>query len=334
MPSQASNETITRQWAMLKRIPSRAPGISAGELTVFLETEGFPVTKRTVERDLASLSRSFALVCEDSQTPYRWYWLSGMGMEFAGLELSEAASLMLVGDHLGTFLPASLIRALEPKFEQARKKIEAHAGHRHARWARKLRFVPQTHPTLPPKVIPAILDTVHECLLDESQLEASYLQPSEKKPKTLTLHPLSLIQHGNTPYLLASAFDYSDHRLYPLHRFQRAKRIDAPARIPKHFSIEQYLNEAGMGFGDRKKIRLEARLSDNLSYLLTETPLSRSQKLSLKTGRWHLEAEVYDTWQLQFWILSQGPEIAVLKPKSLRDRIAGQLAAAAEHYQS
>jgi predicted DNA-binding transcriptional regulator YafY len=70
MPSQ--NDTQLRQWAMLRRIPQHPRQITALELTGRLESEGFEVSKRTVERDLHSLSEIFPLVPNERSRPYGW----------------------------------------------------------------------------------------------------------------------------------------------------------------------------------------------------------------------------------------------------------------------
>ncbi len=57
MPRQ--QDTIKRQWHMLRLIP-RAPGkITARELHSRLLSHGYDIKKRTIERDLIDLSTTF-----------------------------------------------------------------------------------------------------------------------------------------------------------------------------------------------------------------------------------------------------------------------------------
>lgn len=60
MPRSSNHLALARQWEMLKRIPSRQPGITARDLAGQLSDHGFTVTKRTVERDLVDLSGNSA----------------------------------------------------------------------------------------------------------------------------------------------------------------------------------------------------------------------------------------------------------------------------------
>jgi len=54
---------------------------------------------------------------------------------------------------------------------------------------------------------------------------------------------------------------------------------------------------------------------------LEETPVSNDQKITIRAGLHTLTATVPDSWQLHFWIRSQGAAITVLKPASLRESI-------------
>ena len=75
MPRNNSGEpTIVRQWRMLQRIPRYPEKITTEEITSRLEADGFPVTIRTVQRDLIALSRIFPLVSEEKNRPFGWSW--------------------------------------------------------------------------------------------------------------------------------------------------------------------------------------------------------------------------------------------------------------------
>ena len=62
------------------------------------------------------------------------------------------------------------------------------------------------------------------------QLNARYLSVNSDQPKDFVLHPLGLIMRGAVIYLVASAWDYDEARLYALHRFNTVEILDAAAR--------------------------------------------------------------------------------------------------------
>jgi predicted DNA-binding transcriptional regulator YafY len=123
---------LIRQWEMLMRLPSGPPGITATELTVFLETRGFEISKRTVERDLDHLSVPFCIACNDISKPYGWYWRNRQ--EFPSIEIFDAACLILAEDHLKSILPESMQATLEERLTLARKKLSKFPEHAFVCW--------------------------------------------------------------------------------------------------------------------------------------------------------------------------------------------------------
>lgn len=333
MPKACLQLAIARQWEMLRKLPPRGPGITAAQLTAYLRDEkGFPVSKRTVERDLNELATIFGLCCNEQSIPYGWHWLPGKQCDFASIDLSDAVSLVLAESILAKLLPVPMFAALQPRFELARSKLATLENHRYARWAEKVRYVPATLNLIPPKVESKVLATVQEALLQDLQVEVAYTAPSSKKAKVITLQPLSLILRGTTPYLVATAFEYPDVRLYAIHRMSRAALTERKANRPKNYTTDSYLASGAMDFGTGETIVLQAWVSNELAIYLTETPLSEKQTITFKQGRYLLIAEVKDSWQLHWWVLSQGAALTVISPERVRTGIAAMLRAAAKNY--
>ena len=317
---------------MLKKLPPRGPGLKASEMTAWLKEQGYPVSKRTVERDLIELSASFGIVCNDKSAPYGWHWLPGNQCDFTSIELTDAISLVLMESVLSKLLPASMLDALKPKFELARTKLAAMETNRYARWADKVRYVAATVNLIPPKVNGKVLATVQEALLQDLQIKIRYTSPKSKRPKELTLHPLSLIQHGATPYFAATTYDYVDVRLYAIHRIQHAEVTDRKVIPPHDYTTDHYLASGAMEFGGAASIQLKTWITNELAIYLAETPLSANQKIQFKRGRYLLTAEVKDSWQLRWWILSQGASLTVVSPEHIRKGIHETLNAAVANY--
>lgn len=332
MPRSDKHFAIARQWEILKRLPSRPPGATARELVDWLDELGFAVTMRTVQRDLDDLAGLFPLEVNECSKPYRWYWLSGCGLDFPGIEIADAVSLAIVERSLKCLVPAALLKVLESKFQQARKKLEAAGDNRYSRWTQRVRYLPPGLELRAPAVDSRSLETVQGALMEEKQIEVRYLRPEDSRAKTFRLHPLAFVQQGPSAYLVATAFDYREPILFALHRIRSAKRIDKPARRPRGFSVDSFIAEGGMQFGDGQPIRLTASVEQELAMRLAETPLSEDQRIRGARAPYRLTATVRDSWQLEFWILSQSERFTVLKPKSLRDRIRQSLQTALENY--
>lgn len=331
MPSNKKRNTLARQWELLKLLPARGSGKTAKEIADALAEAGFAVSKRQVERDLIDLQEVFGLQCNDASIPYGWRWGSAP-VELPGVTLAEALSLQIVEETLKPLLPGSVLRTVQPRFEQAKAKLAALAEQNPAAaWADKVMSVPPTLPMLPPVVDEELLDLVQTALLNNEQIDVVYLGFSNE-PKALRLHPLGLVVRGAVTYLVATAFDYTDVRLYALHRFQSAGRTYESAKRPKGFKLAQYVDDGALQFGNGKVLKLVARIDDRLAKNLTETPLSANQKLRSIGGGFELSASVVDSWQLQWWILSQGSAITVVVPVALKERVRQALGAALKNY--
>ena len=331
MPANKTRNTLARQWELLKQLPTRGAGKSAKEISDALAEAGFTVSKRQVERDLLDLQEVFGLECNDASIPYGWRW-GASPVDLPSVTLAEALSLQIVEETLKPLLPASVLRTVQPRFAQAKAKLAALAEqNKTASWADKVSSVPPSLPMLPPVVDEEVLETVQTALLDGEQIEVRY-QAFSDEAKELRLHPLGLVVRGAATYLVATAFGYNDVRLYALHRFQSAERSFEPVEKPKGFKLDQYVDEGGLQFGNGQVLKLVARIDESLAKHLTETPLSANQKIRPVDGGFELSASVVDSWQLHWWILSQGGAIEVVAPKSLRDRTIASLEAALNRY--
>lgn len=332
MPAK-THQAIARQWQLLKLLPTRrGREKTARQLAEALAQEGFEVTKRTVERDLNELTVLFPLYCNDKSSPWGWRWADEAHCDLPSLSVSEALSLRLLEDFLRPVLPATLLASMGARFALAKRKLENLEGQRLARWADKVRVVTPALQLLPPRIEPAAQEAVHEALLADEQVEVLYQSPNKEQANAMELHPLGLIQRGPVTYLVATAFDYVDVRLYAMHRIKEAKRLGKPCRRPENFSLDAYLSTGVSDFGDGEHIRFKAVVSDSLAARLRETPLSEDMELMEQADGCLLTCSLIASWQLHWWILSQGSEIEVRAPKELRKRIAEQLRDAAGVY--
>ena len=331
MPANKTRNTLARQWELLKLLPTRGSGKSAKDIADALAEAGFAVSKRQVERDLIDLQEVFGLECNDVSIPYGWRW-GAAPIELPGVTLAEALSLEIVEETLKPLLPASVLRTVQPRFAQAKAKLAAlREQNKAASWADKVASVPPTMQMLPPVIDEEILEAVQTALLNEEQVDVCYQTLSEES-KGLRLHPLGLVVRGAATYLVATAFDYTDVRLYALHRFKSADRTFAPFKKPKGFKLNQYVDEGALQFGKGQVLKLIARIDESLAKYLAETPLSANQKIKSIEGGFELSASVVDSWQLHWWVLSQGGAIEIVSPTALRNRIVGSLKEALSHY--
>lgn len=332
MPADQNKNTLARQWEMLKLLPSRPPGMTARDITQHLSDKGYEVTKRTVERDLQALSGSFPLYCNDRSPPFGWYFTPGTHLDIPGFTISEALTLKLVEQYLTPLLPATMLSTLHGHFEQATRKLDALTDNPAARWTEKIRSVPPAQPLVSPVIDHSVLETLQHALLTERQVEVGYKKLRADELATYTLHPLGLLQRGPVMYLVATAFDYTDPRLYAVHRIRALTLLDAPLQRPAGFDLDAYIRQGGANFGAGETIALELRVHEDLAANLAEAPLSADMQVTRGEDGIRVKATLPDTWQLRWWLLSQAGRVEVVEPASVRAAIRQQLAEALAHY--
>ena len=334
--AQLHPDTLLRQWQMLRMIPRYPQKITAKALHEKLQDEQFDVTKRTVERDLLSLSEMFPLVSDERDKPYGWSWSrDAPAFNLPGLSHNEALTLAMVEQHLISLLPSSTLSQLQPYFKAARQHLSNIPQNERVRsWLNKVRTVPPSQPLLPPSIKPAVQHIVYEALLTDKQLEIKYLKRGESKTVEYRIHPLAAVQRGSITYLYCRVFDYEDLRTLAMHRIQSATMLEEIVKAPAGFSIDEAINSGKFGFGEGKQIRLEAIFTRNAGDHLFETPLSSNQSLTEhEDGNVKLIATVADTPQLSWWLLGLGDGVEVIKPAALRQSIAETIARMQTLYQ-
>jgi predicted DNA-binding transcriptional regulator YafY len=331
LPANSTRHTLARQWELLKLLPNRTPGLTALELQSRLQSAGHDASKRTVERDLVELSQIFPLQCNDKGTPYGWYWIPGSSADIPGISLFEALTLRLVEGSIRPLLPTYMTKSLTPLFNQARQKIEAlNNSNATSRWPAKVANVHPELSLIAPQVDEGHAESIQQALLNDTQLECAYYAAHKDQTHELTLNPLALIQRGLVTYLLATAEPYDDVRQFALHRFVHVKRMASASQKPNDFELQAYLSSGAMQFGSTAQIKLEAWVNDGLFRLLSETPIAADMTLIKEGDGAILTANVNDSWELKWWILSHAGSIQIRKPKQLRDEITQRLKSALE----
>lgn len=328
-------ETLLRHWQTLRLIPRYPFKVYAGALCQRLNREGYAVGKRTVERDLQSLSRIFPLVVDERSKPYGWSWgRDAPSFDLPGLSSSEALTLLMAREHLRPVMPASTLVQLDPYFKQAEQKLSALAGHSAlTAWPEKVCIIPPSQPLIPPQVDDLVLATLQEALLQDRQCQIVYQSRESGEPDDYPIHPLGLVQRGVVLYLVCTIKAYPDIRILALHRVKTATLLADVLSRPKGFDLKTYLATGALGWGSGDVVRLEVLFSPEIGKHLKETPLAHDQTLTVRDdGRFHITATVPDNQQLRWWLLGFGDGAEVIAPTELRQELMSRLQKAASQY--
>ncbi len=351
MSDQKSQAIVQRRLLALEAI-RRLSGlferwVTITEIVTDLKQQGYAVENHSIRRDLKSLLETYQqLDCNDNSNAagdiknglahgYRW---SGKDNQATGgITLPEALSLVMVERYLSQSLPVLLTRSLHDIFNKAHQTLELHKKSQFTHWPDKFCVVQPAQPLISPTINQVILGAVHEALLNEKQLQVSYLATmhADSKLKTYHLHPQGLLQRGPVTYLAAMTNDYEEVYLYALHRMQAAQLLETDCRHKPAFNLTDFAEKKGH-FGSAQAIHFKARICDHLALMLEETRLSENQAISPvdDSGFREITADIPNTWQLRWWILGECDRIEVLEPEALRQEIINSLLKCQKQYVS
>lgn len=324
MSACGSRDTLQRQWELLRSIPAHGNGASVSELNSKLETAGYVTTTRTVQRDLNNLSNTFPIYCDEDSSKPKWYWMKDANLDIPNLSITDALSIKMMQAYLTPLLPGAILSALHSRFDQADHRLKTEVSQL-ARWPEKIRTVIPGQPLQAPVIAEDILESIQKALIQEHQVKVNYQSRYKQETTEYLLHPLALVQRGPISYLVATAFSYEDVRLYAVHRFTSVEILEDEATIPDTFDIDAYIREGALSFGSGELFVLKLRIQSDLKTTLTESPISDDMKITPDGDSFLATATVQNTWQLKWWVRSQGPQAEILEPKALRDEFRESL---------
>ena len=326
--ASVSNKVI-RMLTLLGSLPREPNRTTTRELHSRLQSLGHNVDIRTVERYMSELESSpmFADVvfCDDRERPFAWYISKDKMIFSEHMEPAIAATWVLIQQYVHHLLPPAGRDKLKPVIDSARNWLKNNSR-KGSGWSQKVIYIPRGMPLKPAVVHPNVFDTVQKALFLDRQLEIHY----KDQEKPMEVHPRAFVDRGVVSYMIASCWEYTDFRLFSMHRINRIRLLDKPInRLP--FSLEEYLPVLDLPHG--REINLKARFYNHAGYHLTETPLTSEQVIKdLGEGCHEVQARVRDTSELRWWLQAFGANVEVLAPKDLRKDIGETLAQAAARY--
>ena len=314
------NDSLMRQWAMLRLIPRFPRRIDTPTIHSQLLGQGMTVSLRTVQRDLNSLATTFPLDFDESK-PQGWCWREGASqLEIPSMDAHAALTFNLVEQYMQNMLPRSTLNQMAPWFNAAEGVANSQVSSV-SKWRDKLRVIPHSLNKVPAPIDPVIQATIYNGLLNEKQIQVTYRAISSGvEAKTYPVHPLGLVVMEQVVYLVCTVKDYQDARFLALHRIDNAAVLDVPVVRPTAFDIDEFiLREFGIRIG-KEPFSLVLRVRGVLTKYLAETPVSTSQLMTPIDDEWmRIEVVIQDTVQLRNWIRSLGPDAIIEQPKFLQE---------------
>lgn len=181
------------------------------------------------------------------------------------------------------------------------------------------------------------LPELFQAVIYQKALRIVYRSFRSDADSTSIVHPLYLKQYNKRWFLFAYNTALKRISNYPIDRIVRLEDTGETLRSRYDFSPEAYFEDI-IGVTrphDTKPVRIELVFSAaRAPYVLTK-PLHHSQRNNVKRpdeNGVYVTIEVIPNPELEALLLSFGPDVEVLKPASLRKKLAQQLQQAYKHY--
>lgn len=329
------SEALKRHFDILKML-SKDRALKTNEIYQRLEHLGHTISKRTVERDLQSLSLTYPIVTDEKDNALWWRYAQGVAINlFPGLSEAEAVSFIMLKQFAEQLLPESLAQDLAPYFDEAKRTLSSGISKSAIRsWPDKIRTVPANQPLLKPRVSHDVQKEVHAALLRDLQLKVQYQAQGKTAPKEYVINLLGLVEHGAAQYLVVTFDGHEAPRIIALHRIHRAEVLTTKTKKSRDFDLDLYIAEGAFGFsGEAPEIGVVLRFHNGAGFHLKETPLSSDQTVrDIDNQTLEVFATVRDNKRFHWWLLGFGADVEVLAPPSLRSMVAQKLRLAAAFY--
>lgn len=322
------SEALKRHFDILKML-SKDRALKTMDIHQRLESLGHEISKRTVERDLQSLSLTYPIVVDEKDNAFCWRYAQGVAINlFPGLSEAEAVSFIMLKQFAQQLLPESLAQDLEPYFLEAKRTLSNEISKSAIRsWPDKIRTVPANQPLHKPDVPSKVQKEVHAALLRDQQIRVQYQAQGKAISKEYVINLLGLVEHGAAQYLVANFEGHDSVRILALHRIHEAEVLLTKTNKQKAFDLDAYIASGAFGFsGDAPEIEVVLHFFNGAGFHLKETPLSIGQKTrDIDANTLEVVAKVRDNKRFRWWLLGFGADVEVRKPSAFRKGIAQTL---------
>ena len=189
-----SQETSIRLIKLLTYIPKYPAKRSLSNFKEHLESLGYEVTDRTIQRDLLKLEKYFPLLCDDRNPPYGWSWQEdAKEINLSAMDKVEALSLSLAEKYLEPLMPIENYERIRNLFDRANNTLESSEQSQLKKWRDRVRVLPQSQRLEPPLINQEVQSNIYDALLNGEQLDVQYLKANSRLQEKRTVNPLGIV---------------------------------------------------------------------------------------------------------------------------------------------
>ena len=318
----AAENSLVRQWILLRTLSSRRDGVTVKEIALELG-----VCDKTVRRDLVAFAAAGFPLNETAEAHGRKIWRLNMGNGKPELSFAfdEALALYLGRRFLEPLAGTYLWEAAQQAFKKIRACLGRSALLTWKRWQAICTTQPSAPATTPAK--PRSLTTCCAAIEDRRQTIITYQSLRATEPVEYAINPLGIVYHRGSLYLVAFSQDHNEVRHFKVDRIDEIEVSKLPFQMPDDFNLQEHLRGSFGIFHGTGDVAVKVCFLPPVARYVLEGRWHASQKLTRqRDGSVLAEFRLSTSEEIKRWLLSFGRNAEVLEPEELRrgDHVGGR----------
>ena len=326
---RADSEQLVRQWAILRLLSNTPRGYSVKELA-----EQLRATKSTVQRDLATLGRDFALLDERVGAQKRVYRIDAQIRALETLTFG-AAELLALYAALAQ-LQATGGTPMHDDLREVTLKLRGFLAPKHNGFLAALAgvFAPHARDHVDHTPHREHLDDLVDAIAKRRVCELRYHAAWKGTTRDHLLRPLKLVWHRGNTYVFGCLGRRSEVTTLAVSRIKSLKPTTAVFAAPRT-DVEAHVKKAfGIFIGDVEE-DVEVLFEADTAWRIEErTHHPDEQKQRLPDGRLRYRLRSGAQWEIIPWVLGFGAHAELVTPVAWRDVVRTHLEATMQRYRT
>ncbi len=171
-------------------------------------------------------------------------------------------------------------------------------------------------------------------VLGEQRLEIEYHGRQRATITQRRIHPHRLLHYRDNWYLIAWCEQANDYRTFSLDRIRKASLSERQFKLADENHLQRYISASFGIFTGEAKYWAVLRFSAQRAEWVADEQWHPDQISQWKGGQYELQIPYSDERELLMEILKYGPDVEVIAPEALRQKVSQCLQQAMQHYQS
>lgn len=321
------SQQLVRQWALLRLLSDATEPYSVKQLAEQLGT-----TKATIERDLATLERHFALIEEQVGKQKKVYRLTQTVRELEGLKLGITELLALYAAHAalvgiaGTPIHADLVAVMT----KIRGLLSKH--HNGGLEALVRVFAPHPRGVVDYAAQQDTIDDLVDAIARRRVCQLTYRAAGKEADRTHRARPLRLVWHRSALYLLACLGEHQRITTLAVHRIRGHATTDEEFTPPR-LDVDDHVAKAFGIFVSDQEEDVEIVFDAEIAWKVEERTFHPSERKQRRPdGKLVYRLRSSAQWEVIPWVQTFGPFAELVAPASWRDALRANLDAMQAKY--